>query len=78
MSEILIINVSGQDKPGITSAMTAVLASSGANILDIGQAVIHASLSLGVLVEVSDEAAREQLKERVTQQMSSMQMRVRF
>lgn len=78
MSEILIINVSGQDKPGITSAMTAVLASSGANILDIGQAVIHASLSLGVLVEVSDEAAREQLKERVTQQMSSMQMSVRF
>lgn len=52
MKEILLINVGGADKPGVTSVVTAVLARCGANVLDIGQAVIHDTLNLGMLVEV--------------------------
>ncbi|MEJ2416180.1 MAG: phosphoserine phosphatase SerB [Exilibacterium sp.] len=52
MKEILLINITGEDNPGITSAITAILAQYEVNILDIGQSVIHSSLSLGILVEV--------------------------
>ncbi len=59
MKEILLINISGEDKPGVTAAVTEILAGYDINVLDIGQAVIHDTLSLGVLVELpgpSDDA----------------------
>lgn len=56
MSEILLINVSGQDKPGLTSSLTRILARYQVNVLDIGQAVIHETLSLGMLIEIPDRS----------------------
>lgn len=50
MKDILLINVFGDDKPGVTSSLAAELARYGASILDIGQAVIHDDLALGMLV----------------------------
>jgi len=50
--EILLLQVSGEDKPGLTAAFTGIMASYGLNILDVGQAVIHDTLSLGILMEV--------------------------
>jgi len=52
MSEILIINISGEDRPGLTASITEHLANHNVNILDIGQAVIHNTLSLGILIEI--------------------------
>ncbi|WP_017902055.1 phosphoserine phosphatase SerB [Pseudomonas asplenii] len=52
MREIVLINITGGDRPGLTAAITGVLAQGGVNILDIGQAVIHDTLSFGILVEV--------------------------
>ncbi len=52
MREIILIQVSGNDRPGLTAAFTRILARYHLNILDIGQAVILDSLSLGILVEV--------------------------
>ncbi len=51
--EVILLKVSGQDKPGVTSGLTSVLAQYNANILDIGQADIHDTLSLGILFEVA-------------------------
>lgn len=51
-TEIYLLNISGQDKPGLTSSLTAVLAEYGAKILDIGQANIHDTLSLGMMFEI--------------------------
>ncbi|MCP5142248.1 MAG: phosphoserine phosphatase SerB [Chromatiales bacterium] len=56
MSEVILIQVSGIDRPGITVALTEVLAQYGIDVLDIGQSVIHDTLSLGLLVEVPTEA----------------------
>lgn len=56
MKEILLINVSGDDQPGITSAITAVLARHQTTILDVGQAVIHDTLALGILVALDVDA----------------------
>ena len=50
MREIVLINITGEDRPGLTAAITGVLAQGGVNILDIGQAVIHDTLSFGILV----------------------------
>lgn len=52
MREIILIQVSGGDRPGLTASFTRILAQYQLNILDIGQAVIHDSLSLGILVEI--------------------------
>ena len=44
--EIIQINISGEDKPGMTSSLTEILARYDAFILDIGQANIHRSLTM--------------------------------
>ena len=53
--EIILLNVAGEDKPGLTSTLTSILAKYNANILDIGQADIHSTLSLGILFEVKED-----------------------
>ncbi len=57
MKHVLLINITGADKPGLTAAISAILASHSAQILDIGQAVIHDNLALGILAEVAAEVA---------------------
>ena len=49
-NEIFLLNISGQDKPGLTSELTSILADYNARILDIGQANIHDTLSLGIYI----------------------------
>ncbi|WP_445736178.1 phosphoserine phosphatase SerB [Mariniflexile sp.] len=51
-NDIILLNISGQDKPGLTSSLTAVLAAYDAKVLDIGQANIHDTLSLGILFQI--------------------------
>ena len=48
-NEIIQVNISGYDKPGLTTTLTDILARYDAFILDIGQANIHQSLTLGIL-----------------------------
>ncbi|MEH6538028.1 MAG: phosphoserine phosphatase SerB [Psychroserpens sp.] len=52
INDIFLLNISGQDKPGLTSSLTNVLSDYGAKVLDIGQANIHDTLSLGILFEI--------------------------
>lgn len=52
ISEAILIHFSGPDAPGLTAGVTGVLAAHNINILDIGQAVVHETLALGMLVEV--------------------------
>jgi phosphoserine phosphatase len=64
VNDILLINASGQDKLGVTRAITQVLAIYNARVLDIGQAIIHDTLALGLLVElrISAEEKSQMLK----------------
>lgn len=54
-SSALLIHITGHDKPGLTHALTEILAWYNVRILDIGQAVIHDGLTLGILVELTQE-----------------------
>ena len=65
MKQILLINVSGRNRAGLTSSITSILANYDVVILDIGQAVIHDTLSLGFLVQLADAAESAALKDLV-------------
>ncbi len=52
MQELILIRLTGEDKPGLVAGITAVLAEYDVSILDIGQAVIHDTLSLGILIRI--------------------------
>ena len=62
-SEIILLTISGEDKPGLTAGLTEILARHDAFILDIGQSDIHNNLSLGILFKVNDGNAGDILKD---------------
>jgi phosphoserine phosphatase len=51
----LLIRVTGHDRPGLTHALTTILAQYDVRVLDIGQAVIHDGLAFGILIELREE-----------------------
>jgi phosphoserine phosphatase len=52
LTKAVLIHFSGPDGPGLTAELTKILALHDVNILDIGQAVVHENLALGMLIEV--------------------------
>ena len=62
-SEIILVTINGEDKPGVTAALTQVLANHDAFILDIGQADIHRSLTLGILFKTKHGFGGDILKD---------------
>ena len=56
MNELILLTLSGTDKPGVTAGITSILAKYDVDVLDIGQAVIHDTLSLGLLLKVPQAA----------------------
>lgn len=78
MNDILLISISGEDQPGLTAGITAILADYSVNVLDIGQAVIHATLSMGVLVELPGDCDGEGMRDAVTGYAQGHGMQVRI
>ena len=61
--EIILININGADRPGVTAALTEILAKNNAVIVDIGQADMHIHLSLGILFQSTEGNSGDILKE---------------
>lgn len=61
--ELILIKISGADQCGVTTALTEILARYDAAVLDIGQADIHHTLSLGILFKTDSRRSGEILKE---------------
>ncbi len=78
MKEILLINISGEDRPGVTSAITRILGQYQANVLDIGQAVIHDNLTLGLLVEIPAVSESSPVLKDILFMAHELDMQVRF
>ena len=78
LKDILLINVFGEDKPGVTSAVTSLLSNFDVTILDIGQAVIHDQLNLGLLAAIPSEANSDDLMAQVQACTTELNMRVKF
>ncbi len=77
-SEIVLVNVSGQDKPGLMAMLASTLAQFQVRVLDIGQAVIHDELNLGMLVQIEKGSQRETVLENLQSTTREMGVTVRF
>lgn len=75
--ELILINISGQDRPGVTAALTAILAKYDATVLDIGQADIHHTLSLGILFRTTSDVSGEIMKDLLFKAYD-LQVKIRF
>jgi len=76
--DILLINISGPDKPGVTSTISDLLSRYDVNVLDIGQAVIHDTLTLGMVIEVPPGSESSPVLKDVLFACHGMGMGVRF
>jgi phosphoserine phosphatase len=77
-SEIILINISGDDQPGVTSSVAAILGKYNATILDIGQADIHHTLSLGILFKTNNSFDAANILKEVLFKCSELNLNVRF
>jgi phosphoserine phosphatase len=78
ITKAVLLHISGPDAPGLTTELTAILARNNACILDIGQAVVHETLALGVLFEVSAGSGLAQLRGALLSRARELGLRARF
>src|ERR1700685_1951970 len=78
MNETILIHSSGRDRPGLTTELTAVLARYDACVLDIGQAVVHETLSLGLMVEIPRGESSRGLQDALMAKSRELRLRVEF
>src|SRR6185437_7875324 len=78
MSKYILINLSGGDKPGQTSSITNILAAYDVRILDIGQAVVHETLALAILIEIPPGKEFTPLKKELIVQAHELDLQVKF
>ena len=78
MRELILINITGKDKPGLTSSLTNILAQYEVIILDIGQAVIHDYLSLGMLVEIPSSHSSSSILKDLLFKAHKLDIQIRF
>ena len=76
-TELILIRVTGEDRPGLTASVTEILAKYDATILDIGQADIHNTLSLGILFRSEERHSGFIMKELLFK-ASSLGVTIRF
>jgi phosphoserine phosphatase len=78
MNETILIHFSGRDRPGLTAELTAILASFDTCVLDIGQAVVHETLSLGLLIEIPRGESFRGLQDALVAKSRKLQLQVNF
>lgn len=78
MAYRFLLTVNGEDRPGVTCALTSILAEHDATILDVGQAVIHELLCMGMLVEVPDERHTPALHKELLFRAYEMDIKIKF
>ena len=75
--ELIMINITGYDRPGVTAALSEILATYDAQILDIGQADIHHNLTLGLLIKTDSSVSGDIMKDLLFKGYE-MNVKVRF
>jgi phosphoserine phosphatase len=78
MNETILIHFSGRDRPGLTAELTAILASFDTCVLDVGQAVVHETLSLGLLVEIPQGESFRGVQDTLVARSKELRLQVEF
>lgn len=63
MEELILLRITGEDRPGLTASIMEILSRYDVDVQDIGQADIHSTLSLGILIRVSENNSGHVMKE---------------
>lgn len=78
MNKIVLINISGGDRPGLTSSLAEILATYKVRILDIGQAVVHETLALAMLIEVPGNEEFTPLKKDLILKAHELELKIKL
>src|SRR5690349_19910350 len=78
MHKIILINVPGGDRPGLTSSLAEALASYSVRVLDIGQAVVHETLALAILIEIPEGHDFTPLKKDLLVRAHELELKIKF
>ncbi len=78
MNETVLIHCSGPNRSGLTAAITTILAGYHACVLDIGQAVVHESLVLALLIEIPHGDHLLALQRALTDKSAELNLQVTF
>jgi phosphoserine phosphatase len=78
MNETILIHFSGRDRPGLIAELTAILASHNTCVLDIGQAVVHEMLSLGLMVEIPRGESFRGVQDALEAKSKALQLQASF
>jgi len=77
-AKAVLIHFSGHDHPGLTADLTSALAHHRISILDIGQAVVHETLSLGILIELPPDSHFAALRAELVERAHELNLQARF
>lgn len=73
--QLLVINISGADHPGVTAALMKVISDHHCSLIDIGQSITHGLLSLSLIIEQGEEtdyvSFKQDLEDSATQSKMS-------
>ena len=78
MKNVILITVSGVDKPGLSASLLNILADHDATVLDIGQAVIHSTLSLGILAKIPENQAWSEVARELLYCAHELDLKIKF
>ena len=78
MNKVILINVSGGDRPGLTSSLAETLATYQVRVLDIGQAVVHETLALAILIELPAGEEFTPLKKDLLVRAHDLELKIQF
>jgi phosphoserine phosphatase len=74
----VLIHFSGPDHPGLTAELTSTLAHHHIDVLDIGQAVVHESLTLAILIKWPAHGSYASLKAELQARAHELNLQARF
>ena len=78
MSNIILLNISGEDRIGLSADFYSVIGEADVRILDIGQSVIHDQVSQGMMLQLPADQDSDEIKRRLIQQAESLGLFVKI
>lgn len=78
LGKAVLIHFSGHNHSGLTAELTSTLARLQIGVLDIGQAVVHETLSLAILTQLPAESSFVALKTALLARAHELNLQVRF
>ena len=78
MSNVILLNISGQDRIGLSADFYSVIGQADVRILDIGQSVIHDQVSQGMMLQLPNQGESEQLKTQLCEQAKTLGLSVKI